>query len=285
MTTIALIDTSGYQHPNGAAIDWNAVKASGIVGVYVKLTEGTAVDAYGPQDAHDAHAAGLHVGVYHFARPDLHRAAAEAAAFNAARAGLPCDLPPVLDTETQPITQAWNDAWLALVPGALGYTYRSARNTLSLPDSRVWIAAPNQPIGDYEGVQWGQGAVPGIKDATDLDTFDSSLIATPAPHGGAAGTMLAPRNDGSGVVDAFIVDANTNALATFAILPDGTNTAPYDVNSSQVARPLGACWQGSALLVLVQGTDKAVYTIRFANGQWSSYGNVNNGSGAPVYTV
>lgn len=177
MADLAFIDTSGEQHSNGAAIDWHAVKAAGIAGVYVKLSEGGVLDPHGRQDVRDAAAAGLHVGVYHFARPDLNNAAAEAAAFNGFRAGLPTDCPPCLDAETGPITRAWNDAWLADVgDNAIGYTYRSARNTLSLPDSRVWIAWPNGQRGDYLGCQYGQGPVPGVPDTVDLDWFDSSLV-------------------------------------------------------------------------------------------------------------
>lgn len=183
MGDLAFIDTSGEQHPNGAPIDWHAVKASGVSGVYVKLSEGGVMDPHGQQDVRDAAAAGLDVGVYHFSRPDLNRgtagAQAEAAAFNSFRAGLPCNCPPALDTETQPITQAWNDAWFAAVgDNAIGYTYRSARNTLSLPDSRVWIAFPNGPRGDYLGVQYGQGPVAGVPDSVDLDWFDPVIAPT-----------------------------------------------------------------------------------------------------------
>lgn len=224
---LALVDTSGYQHPNGARIDWHAVKASGVAGVYVKLTEGTAVDWYGPQDARDAAAAGLHVGVYHFAHPELHSATAEAAAFNAARAGLPCDLPPCLDTETQPITQAWNDAWLAEVPDAIGYTYRSARATLSLPDSRVWIAWPNGTRGAYLGVQYGEGPVSGIQGSVDLDWFDAAIVATGVqPSKDMLRTIVVNTGLGMYLVDSdgFYVGAQQSTAPVEGIPSDAFNT-------------------------------------------------------------
>ena len=185
MADLAFIDTSGQQHPNGAAIDWHAVKASGIDGVYVKLSEGGILDPHGQQDVRDARAAGLHAGVYHFARPDLNSAAAEATAFNGFRAGLPTDCPPCLDTETGPITAAWNDAFAALVPDELGYTYRSALGTLDIPDTRIWAAVPNATsrtvsvngaTRTFVGVQYGIGTIPGIQTPTDLDYFDPALI-------------------------------------------------------------------------------------------------------------
>jgi lysozyme len=95
-----VIDVSGYQ----PVIDWQEVAASGVVGAYVKASEGrthTASLCY--EHTAGARAAGLRVGHYHFARlqgrsglePET-----QAAKFHAASGGwFPGDLPPVLDLE------------------------------------------------------------------------------------------------------------------------------------------------------------------------------------------
>lgn len=97
-------DVSSWQHPNGASINWGAVRASGARFAFVKLSEGPSyVNPFGAADYRNARAAGLYVGGYHFARPrlplstagtDARRFAAQVG--NVRQAGF---LPPVLDIE------------------------------------------------------------------------------------------------------------------------------------------------------------------------------------------
>src|SRR5664279_3245540 len=103
------IDVSGYQHPNGAAINWAAVKASGQSFVFVKATEGANgatpayTNPYFSQDWAGAGAAGLLRGAYQFARPALPTSSAllQARDFVAVTGSMGggADLPPVLDLE------------------------------------------------------------------------------------------------------------------------------------------------------------------------------------------
>lgn len=68
--TFALVDEASYQDPNGAEPDFVAAKKSGLVGVFIKATDGvTYVNPYFLRDAQAAHAAGLYVGAYHFEEP------------------------------------------------------------------------------------------------------------------------------------------------------------------------------------------------------------------------
>jgi lysozyme len=66
----------GYQgidvHGDKGLIDWGKVRASGVMFAFVKATEGlTFKDARIKSNLRNAHAAGVLVGPYHFARPDL----------------------------------------------------------------------------------------------------------------------------------------------------------------------------------------------------------------------
>ncbi|MCB1261778.1 MAG: hypothetical protein KDB33_15530, partial [Acidimicrobiales bacterium] len=72
--TVAGIDVANYQHPNGAAIDWNQVKAAGNEYVFIKATEGPIsctgtyyTNSYFKGDWAGAGNAGLYRGAYHFA--------------------------------------------------------------------------------------------------------------------------------------------------------------------------------------------------------------------------
>ena len=65
------VDVASYQHPNGAAINWPRVHASGIGFVAVKTTEGAYYrNPYALADLAQARAAGLSVVAYAFAIPN-----------------------------------------------------------------------------------------------------------------------------------------------------------------------------------------------------------------------
>lgn len=73
------IDIASYQHPNGAAINWSSVAASGVRFAYIKATEGTSyVNQYYAGDARAAKTAGIYAGAYAFVRPDSANPVAQA---------------------------------------------------------------------------------------------------------------------------------------------------------------------------------------------------------------
>ena len=124
------IDTSSYQHPGGARIDWRAVREAGVSYVYVKATEGSdRVDPWFGRDWSGVAAAGLYRGAYHYARPEAGSAVGDADAFVAVlgKLGAPEDLPPALDVEDagglDPIAlAAWVGEWVAEVEQQTGRT-------------------------------------------------------------------------------------------------------------------------------------------------------------------
>lgn len=61
------VDVSSANHPNGAPINWAAVKASGVSFAIVKVSEGTTyINPYARADIEGARAAGLEVAAYFF---------------------------------------------------------------------------------------------------------------------------------------------------------------------------------------------------------------------------
>lgn len=91
------IDVSWHQ----GNIDWQKVKVSGVVDfVFIKASEGVGyTDPQFRRNAAGANAVGIPVGYYHYARPELNSALAEAAAFVITTKGQACQLPYVLDLE------------------------------------------------------------------------------------------------------------------------------------------------------------------------------------------
>lgn len=198
------IDVSNHQ----GAVDLAAVRGSGRRFVVVKATEGTGwTDPRCAPTRSGAHAAGLVVGLYHFARAG--DPAAEAAAFAGAVGPLHPGEFAVLDWEVRardPV--GWCTAWLAATRAALGvrpllYLNRSA---LARSDwtpavaagTGLWLAAwdgrPDAvPAGPWPALAMKQysdaGTVPGIAGPVDLDAFygtEEDLRALGAPPAGRA---------------------------------------------------------------------------------------------------
>src|SRR4051812_32200339 len=73
------VDVSSYQ---GSSVNWATAKANGISFAYAKATEGLTVnDSTFTVNMANAKAAGVYIGAYHFAHPELHTPADEAAHF------------------------------------------------------------------------------------------------------------------------------------------------------------------------------------------------------------
>jgi GH25 family lysozyme M1 (1,4-beta-N-acetylmuramidase) len=154
-------DVSSWQHPNGAAVDWNRVKAAGQSYAFVKATEGTTyTNPYFSGDWAGIRSAGLLRSAYHYARPSAAAgsAAAQARVF-AATIGtqtLAGTLPPVLDLEeTGSLAPAalidWTSTFLTTLQGLTGrtpmiYTYpyfwtQSMANTSAFTSYPLWMAS------------------------------------------------------------------------------------------------------------------------------------------------
>jgi GH25 family lysozyme M1 (1,4-beta-N-acetylmuramidase) len=98
------IDVASHQHPNGAGINWAAVRGAGHSFAYVKATEGvTYTNPYFAGDWAGIANAGMFRGAYHYARPALPiSTAVDQARYFVSRAGSmtgATDLPGELDLE------------------------------------------------------------------------------------------------------------------------------------------------------------------------------------------
>ena len=131
-------DVASWQHPNGAPIDWNQVRATGHDFVFMKADEGPVspgvayyTNPYFKQDWNGAADAGLYRGAYHYGRPKLPLSTAveDARHFvsvtGTMQGGL--DLPPVLDFEENGglapgYVAEWARTWLQEVERLTGRT-------------------------------------------------------------------------------------------------------------------------------------------------------------------
>jgi GH25 family lysozyme M1 (1,4-beta-N-acetylmuramidase) len=190
------IDVSGWQHPNGAAVDWGRVAASGVRFAVVKATELTGSGLYSnpwfASDVRAAHAAGLVVGAYAYGHPEL-PAGQQADALARATGVLPArSLPAVLDLEisgglSAAALRAWTQQFLdrfqhdtgtvPMIYAAPVFWNTAAGGTTAFARYPLWEAhytsapAPDRFGGwrTYTLWQYGIGSVPGISAAVDLD--------------------------------------------------------------------------------------------------------------------
>ena len=193
------VDTSHYQH--SPSLDWSAVRNSGVRFAFLKATEGSSyTDPWFAADWAATKKVGLYHGAYHFARPSVGSAGAQAKYF-VSKIGAQTTagtLPPVLDLEAtgglsagQLIT--WTQQWLTAVEQLTGRTpmiyvspafwkYNLANST-AFHDYPLWIAnygvsQPTVPGGWPTWSFWqgsSSGRVPGISGNVDTDVFNGSL--------------------------------------------------------------------------------------------------------------
>lgn len=191
------IDTSSYQHPEGAKIDWLAVRAAGVSYAYVKATEGSdLVDPWFRRDWAGVAAAGLYRGAYHYSRPEPGSAVGDADHFLdvVGRLNRPGDLPPALDVEQSggmdpDALAAWVADWVAEVRQRTDrtpviYTRSSFWNaemggTVRFSGAPLWVASyttagdPGPPFGGWPTWtlwQWSpSGGVDGVSGQVDQD--------------------------------------------------------------------------------------------------------------------
>lgn len=183
-----LIDEASFQHPGGAAIDFVPLKNAGVVGVYVKATEGlTYTNPWLDADAKGALAAGLHLGFYHFFHPSQDPVK-QALYFLAAVRSYGNDLRLALDHEVSdslspaPVAAAAVTCERTLAANIhyapLLYTYPSFAQEgycAGLGGYPLWLADPSgsavpAPWASDVLVQTGQGNESGVRVAVDQDS-------------------------------------------------------------------------------------------------------------------
>lgn len=205
------VDTSNHNHSGGARIDFAAVKASGRAFVVLKASEGIGFkDPYLDSDRAAAHAAGLIVLLYHFARGN--DPAAEAAWFLKCVGALQVGEGVVCDDEVVGVTPAWVKAWndaifVATTVKPLDYMNRSTQNSqdwsaVVADNDGEWLAQyDGNPAVIPTGGAWGSpamkqysdaGTVAGIVGAVDLDVFygTADQLAKYGLQGGDVSTQI-----------------------------------------------------------------------------------------------
>jgi GH25 family lysozyme M1 (1,4-beta-N-acetylmuramidase) len=216
------IDVASFQHPNGAAIDWSAVRQSGTTFAFIKATEGSGyTNPWYAKDYAGAKAAGIYRGGYAFARPSATAGSAAAQArYYVSVNGLASasgDLPPMLDLESNgglgvAALQSWVTTWLTTVKSLTGrdpviyvspYFWRNSMgNSTAFTAYPLFIAeygvsAPSVPGGWPWWTFWqssSSGKIGGILSNVDLDQFngDAAGLARIANVTGAPAPAPAP---------------------------------------------------------------------------------------------
>ncbi|MFC9515588.1 glycoside hydrolase family 25 protein [Nocardiaceae bacterium NPDC056970] len=196
------VDVASWQHPNGAPINWGAVRGAGYEFGLVKATEGLFyTNPYFAQDSIAMRIAGVARGAYHYADPSA-SPEAQAAFFaaNALAVNQIGGLPPVLDLESTgglaaPQLIDWTHRYLNAVQALTGrqpiiYTYpnfwRTAMaNTTEFSNYPLWIADYNG--GNYPGAlpggwkNWAfwqytdSGRIPGVNANIDLNVYSGAM--------------------------------------------------------------------------------------------------------------
>jgi lysozyme len=160
---------------NQGRVDWGALARDGVKFAWVKATEGrTYRDSYLTTNREGAKAAGIVVGAYHYARPDLNNALQEAENFLAVAKPMRGELLPVLDFEESKAArlgaralQDWALAWLGAVEKEVGaapifytypsYLYSTLAGAGSLRAFPLWLAAYGPNDGRQHAVQEPSG--------------------------------------------------------------------------------------------------------------------------------
>jgi GH25 family lysozyme M1 (1,4-beta-N-acetylmuramidase) len=245
------IDVASHQHPNGAAINWGQVAASGIRFAGIKASEGNYyTNPYFANDQAGAQAAGMYSFAYHFATPYDSTGAVQADYF-LDRAGYNRNgktLRPALDLEWNPYPDSGN-ACYDMTPAQLVAWTNDFVNRVK---QRIGVA----PI-IYTAASWWRDCVGGSTAFGSLPLWVASYTTNPAPSlpAGWSNWTMWQYSDSTSVpgISAKVdgnyaqTEAALAALAVKASEPSGyTSVAPTRVldtrNATGAARttPLGA---------------------------------------------
>lgn len=215
------VDVASHQHPGGvSAIDWQAVAASGQKFAFIKATEATGyVNPFFSTDSFKAQEAGIMPGSYHYAKPSIGSARAQAQYYAATLAtGPQPSLPPVLDLEesgglTVEQLQQWVREFVDEIRIQTGrdpimYTYYSfwidkMGDTTEFSHLPLWLAYYSDTLPEYIPGGWDQptfwqysdsGSVNGIQTKVDLNEYNGNdaelqALAESSPSGTMVGDV------------------------------------------------------------------------------------------------
>lgn len=275
------VDVASYQHPNGAPINWNQVRAAGHSFAYVKATESTTyTNPFFKDDWPGIGNAGLLRGAYHYAQPTWPMSTAvDQARYFVSKTGSMNgggDLPPMLDLEdtdtnlTSGQIVEWSRIWLGEVERLTGrrpiiYTGRwywsgYLGSNLGLNDYRLWLSdyngqsAPTHTIAGWNWTIWqftSTGSVPGIVGNVDVNRFccsDANLhaLAGPGPNAAAANPFgsvdTATKVNGEISVRGWAIDPDTTGPVKVHIYANGQIKGEWTANTSRA--DIGSAFPG-----------------------------------------
>ena len=261
-STLAYADGVDVSHWQGT-VNWSKVKAAGMQFAFMKATESTTyTDTQLATNWAGVAAVGMYRGAYHFARPSVGSAPAQARYFvskvgSFQGAGT---LPPVLDLEASgglgvTALRNWTATWLQTVEQLTGRTpmiYVSPAfweyylgNSTAFHHYPLWIAnygvsAPRVPGGWPTWTFWqrtSSGTVSGISGNVDKNRFNGSTaqLAAMANTTGGSGSPVPP-GPTVPAAEPTSVSISASTAATTAI--NGPVTFAGDVLKTADASPL-----------------------------------------------
>ncbi|MEU4237526.1 GH25 family lysozyme [Actinoplanes sp. NPDC026619] len=259
-------DVSAYQHPNGAAINWDTVFGSGgqSFGIVKATEDNDFTSSTFAGDWAKLQAKNVIRGTYHFARPSATAgdALAEARYYISVTGTLrqPNQLPPILDLEadgdlSQAALRTWVQTWLNEVQRLTGrkpmiYTspgfWDAEVNSTAFGSYPLQVAhyttaaAPRLPVGWSTWTMWQytqSGSVAGVSTAVDHNRFNGTLAALKAlANGGAGGGDVAgmwnPADHSFHLLGANAAGNSTWAFS-YGALGDQPVTGDWDGNGKE----------------------------------------------------
>ena len=235
-TTLPGIDVSVYQ----GNIDWNQVKAAGIVFAIARVSDGTYLDSKFDQNWSGMKAAGIIRGAYQFFEPGEDPGQLADILLNKMGPLGAGDLPPTLDVEatggqSAATITAHIHTWMDKVQAATGrvpliytgkYFWNDNVQSGDFAGNPLWLAAyvspcPNTPDPWGGWTMWqhnDNGSYPGIGGAVDVDVFNGTIDQLNA--------LASPPNKAP---IGYLDSADCNAVAGWAQDQD-TPDQPIDVH-------------------------------------------------------
>ena len=202
------IDVSAYQ----GRIDWPEVARNRVHFAFIKASEGATLrDPRFARNWHQARAAGILCGAYHYFQPNRD-GRAQADNFAAAVPLRPGDLPPVLDVEAAnfhdvAVMRREVARWLRLVEARYGvrpilysnHGYYTRHLAGHFDDYPLWLAHYEVPRPALPAARWiiwqhsDEAYVPGIRGTVDFNVFQGSYAALQALRIPAARPAAVPQ--------------------------------------------------------------------------------------------
>jgi GH25 family lysozyme M1 (1,4-beta-N-acetylmuramidase) len=287
------VDVSSFQ---GSSVNWSSVKGSGVSFAWAKATEGTYfADSTFVGNVNNGKAAGVYIGAYDFARPDLDVAGTEENYFwSWAGDYIKTDgktLMPMIDMETfnghvgASSYSDWANQWCNAVKADASSAGVIVRPVIYFSacacelDSSVssWISW----IANYNGENAQSGS-------------PWNICSSCNPWGGTAWNIwqcssTATVSGISGAVDLDVFNGNSSGLvSTLVATPAVTWSSWSSMGGNCTSHPSSASFQANELDLYVRGTNNQIYARNW-NGStwtgWTGHGNLPSGvtvAGAPA---